>query len=417
MTVKKMIAYQVVAVIVMLLGAEGLARIAYTFHEANKPTAQETWATRTPDLGWERRRNFNGPDICGVPRTFDASGLVPSDAAQLEEKKPGQQTALFIGDSRTYGFCVDAESTFVEVADRALPQFRMINLGVAGYTTYQGYKTLLKHGDTYKPNVVFVSFNFNDRRYVVDENDIDSDAVFERLAQPAVRGFLEEVYLFRLAKFLSVKVRGLPDEAAGRGGLARLDVMRPRVDAHAYKANLVNIVRWARERGSSVFFILLGDNPNETALLRKGVGDLEQENFPAAIDAFDNLMRRPRTAFAQMGQLYLSKTYAKMGQHEQAEKLLWADTLFSAHGGHPLVPDTDYSRVMRKVADEYGIPLIDAQSALEKTPRVFFDSSHFDAEGHEIVGNLVANALKGQTSFAARHPDEREFKAQAPAAP
>jgi lysophospholipase L1-like esterase len=410
MTVKKMIAYQAIAVIVMLLGAEGLARIAYTFHAGHKATAQESWATLIPDLGWERRRNFNGPDICGVNRTFDASGLVPSDAAQLEEKNPEQQTALFIGDSSTYGFCVDAESAFVEVADRALPQFRMINLGVPAYTSYQGYKTLLKYGSAINPDVIFVSFNFNDRRYVVDENDIDSDATFEKVAGPVGSGLLEQIYLFRLARFISVRVRGLPDEAAGRGGLARLDVMRPRVDAHAYKANLVNIVRWARERGSSVFFILLGDNPNETALLRKGVEDLAQENYPAAINAFEYLMHRPRTALARMGQLYLSRTYAKMGQHEQAEKLLWADTLFSAHGGHPLVPDTDYSRVMRKVADEYGIPLIDAQSELEKTPRVFFDSCHFDAEGHEIVGKLIADVLMKTEVLAAETANTSKVK-------
>ena len=104
MTARRMIAYQAIAVVVLLLGAEGLARIAYTFHAANKAAVQELWATLTPDLGWERRRNFNGPDICGVRRSFDARGLVPADAAQLEETKPGQKTALFIGDSSTYGF-------------------------------------------------------------------------------------------------------------------------------------------------------------------------------------------------------------------------------------------------------------------------------------------------------------------------
>jgi lysophospholipase L1-like esterase len=397
MTAPKMIAYQALAVILILLGAEGLARIAYTFHAADNDNDNipVSWAL-TPDLGWEHRRNFNGPDICHVNRTFDANGLFPSDTAQMREKRPGQQTALFIGDSRTYGFCVDAESSFVEVADRALPEFRMINLAVAGYTSYQGYRTLLKYGDAFKPDVVFASFNFNDRRYVVDENDIDGDAAFERLARKAGRGFLEEIYLLRLARFITVKLRGQP------GKDIRLDTLRPRVDAHAYRANLVNIARWARERGSSVFFILFGDSPNETALLQMGLRDFEQANYQAASKRFESLMHRPRTVFAQMGQLYLSRTYARMGRHEQAEKLLWTDGLYSVHGGHTIIPDTDYSRVMREVAEEYGIPLINAQSELEKTPRVFFDSNHFDVEGHEIVGNLVVDALKGKKTFAAR---------------
>jgi lysophospholipase L1-like esterase len=401
---KKAIAFQAILAVLILLGSEGLARIAHTFHAARAATPQEPWVF-APDLGWERRRNFNGPDHCGVTRTFDARGLVPTDAAQLEEKNPEQQTALFIGDSNTYGYCLDAGYTFVEVADRALPQFRMINLGLSGYTSYQGYKTLLKYGSAIKPNVVFVSFNFNDRRYVVDENDIDSDATYEKLARPVGSGLLEQIYLFRLARFISAKIGRLPDKAAGSPRPARLDELRPRVDVHGYKANLVNIARWAREHGSSVFFILLGDNPNETALLQTGRKDLEQANYHAAIKQFEILMHRPRTTFAQLAQLYLSKTYAEMGQREQAEKLLWVEPLLSAPGGHPLTPDTDYNRVMREVAEEYGIPLIDAKSELEKTPRVFFDSCHFDAEGHEIVGNLIVDALMEKKSFAARHLD------------
>ena len=60
---------------------------------------------------------------------------------------------------------------------------------------------------------------------------------------------------------------------------------------------------------------------------------------------------------------------------------------------------------MRQVAEQNGIPLIDAKAELEKTPRVFFDICHFDAEGHEIVGNLIANALKKRELSAAKHPD------------
>jgi hypothetical protein len=49
---------------------------------------------------------------------------------------------------------------------------------------------------------------------------------------------------------------------------------------------------------------------------------------------------------------------------------------------------------MRDVARQYSVPLIDAKSRLEQSPWVFFDdANHFDAEGHEIVGGLISEAL------------------------
>lgn len=401
---KKVIAYQIAIAILLLLSLEGLCRIGVSFYSTNE-SERETWAIRTPDLGWERRPNFKGPDICGVPRTFDARGLLPFDAAQLAKKNPAQRTALFIGDSSTYGFCIQSDSTFVEVADRALPQYRMINLGVPAYTSYQGYKTLLKYGSTLKPDIIFISFNFNDRRYVVNDDDIDSDSTFAKLARPEGSRLLEQIYLFRLARFIRAKLG-----FSGNARPVRLDRLRPRVDERAYEANLIRIVRWAREHGSAVYFILLGDTPNQTALLQAGIRNLEEAKYDAAVKNFKLLSQRPHAALAQLGQLYLSKAYVRAGKNEQAEKAVWAEPLISAHGGQPVRLDTDYNRVMRYVAEEYGVPLIDAKSELEKRPRVFFDGCHFDVEGHEIVGNLIADVLMKTKVLAAKTANKSKVK-------
>ncbi len=398
---KNVVLHQVIMTVVLLLGLEGLARIGHTIHAELDATVpqEEAWAIHTPGLGWERRPNFKGPDLCGVPRTFDARGLLPFDAAQLKNKNSEQRTALFIGDFNTYGYCLPADSTFVEVADRALPQYRMINLGVPGYSSYQGYKTLLKYGSALKPDVIFVSFNFNDRRYVLNDEDVDGDRRFKKLARSQGNRFLEQIYLFRLAKLISAKLGLLPNEASAKTRRVRLDRLRPRVDEQAYKANLIRMVRWAREHRSAVFFILLGDPPNQTALLQDGITNLREAKYGAAIKDFKFLSQRPH-GIAQLGQLYLSKAYAKAGQSEQAEKALWAKPLVSIEGGHPIRLDTEYNHAMRDVAEQYGVPLIDAKSALEKTPRVYFDICHFDAEGHAIVGNLIANVLTNTKSLA-----------------
>jgi lysophospholipase L1-like esterase len=395
---KKMVAYQIAIAILMLLGLEGLCRIAHTFSSTSASEGEE-WVVRTPGLGWERRPNYKGPDICGISRASDARGLLPFDAAQLEETNPEQLTVLFIGDSNTYGYCLEADSTFVEVADRALPHFKMINLGVPAYTSYQGYKALLKYGEIIKPDIVVASFNFNDRRYVVNGDDIDSERKFAELARSS--HFLEQIYLFRLARLVSRKIGLMPDDAPGKTRPVRLDTLRPRVDEQRYRSILGDIARWAREHGSGVYFLLLGDAPDETELLRTGVKYLEEANHSAAIKPLEALKQRPRAALAQLAQLYLSKAYARAGETRKAEEIAWVQPAVSAHGGHPIRLDTYYNLAMREVADKYGIPLIDAQAALEKRPDVFFDSCHFDAQGHEIVGKLIADVLMKANVLAA----------------
>ena len=70
------------------------------------------------------------------------------------------------------------------------------------------------------------------------------------------------------------------------------------------------------------------------------------------------------------------------------------DAFSSLVGGYPIALDTDYHAVMRDVASEHGIPVVDAASELNKHPDVFWDYCHFDEKGHEIAGRMVAEAIK-----------------------
>ena len=63
-------------------------------------------------------------------------------------------------------------------------------------------------------------------------------------------------------------------------------------------------------------------------------------------------------------------------------------------GGLPIVLDSEYNKIMRDVAKEYDVAVVDARSELNKRPRVFFDMVRFDGEGHEILGRLVADLLR-----------------------
>lgn len=393
------ITYQVLAVIALLLLAEVLLRVGHTVYL--DATRQPQWFTYAADVGWDRRPNFAGADDCGVQRNFDEKGLVAEESARLGQGE-GLPRVAFLGDSNTYGSCRETEETFVAVANRLLPRARFINLGVNGYTSFQGYKALLKYGKLVKPDVLFVAFNFNDRRFVLQPELADSDEFFRRIGSASALRRLSDVSYFAWAagavgKWFQGKDETKPSmigdmEAAN----VRLDQVRPRVDPKGYRDNLNKIVAWARENGSAVAFILMGDNPMLTEELRNGLKHIAKKDYAAAIakleDAKDD---EDDIWFAALARLHLAQIYKQQGLTDDAERVLTMDNaLAGLTGGYPIFLDTDYHQIMREVAAEHKITVVDAASELSKVPEVYWDHCHFDAKGHEIVGRLVAAAVE-----------------------
>lgn len=56
--------------------------------------------------------------------------------------------------------------------------------------------------------------------------------------------------------------------------------------------------------------------------------------------------------------------------------------------------DAEYQRIMRTVANEYGIKLVEGSQELDKNPSVYLDNCHPDDVGHKIVGYLPYAAVR-----------------------
>jgi lysophospholipase L1-like esterase len=393
----RVIFLQVLVVVAALIFLEGAARVAFTIHSNLRKPSE--WYTYTAEEGWGRRPNFNGRDDCGIHRSFDQRGLLSSDAARLQTPASNFR-ALFLGDSNVYGFCLETRHTFVEVANRAIPQLAAINLGVNGYTSFQGYKSLLKYGDQLKPDILFVSFNFNDRRMVLQEAQADSDAVFRRLNWSRFARHLSDwSYLFRAVDALGRRLAGdNPAESAVTSDV-QLDKVSPRVSPQSYRENLTRMAQWAKQRGIPIAFILLRDSPNETSLLRQGLQYLADKDYDRAIEQLKLAKDRPRSWHVGLAGLHLSQAYAGIGRMDEARRALaLKDALVSIHGGYPIRLDSDYNAIMREVADKFGAQLIDAAAELDKRPGTYFDFCHFDKQGHAVVGALVAGAIAAAKS-------------------
>src|SRR5438309_2149502 len=128
-----------IVTLAVLAGAEGLARLAGTVSAdlaRSRETAPETWLAYSPTLGWERRPGFRG-EIAGVQREFDVDGYVSAGSPRLASGGNARRV-LFFGDSNTFGFGVAAEEAFAQQVERRVPGIAAINLGVIGYSSYQG---------------------------------------------------------------------------------------------------------------------------------------------------------------------------------------------------------------------------------------------------------------------------------------
>ena len=166
-----------------LLLLEGFARSVLTVHHDVSSLGPD-WYTYSSEMGWERRPNFKGylarelrgHDPARYVREFDSQGFFAVDTEQV--RATDHKRILAIGDSNTFGWGVPTGNSFTEVLDRMLPDASVINLGTNGYTSFQGYATLVRYFDTVRPDLVIASFNFNDRRIVASENAVDSQEKF-----------------------------------------------------------------------------------------------------------------------------------------------------------------------------------------------------------------------------------------------
>jgi len=85
------------------------------------------------------------------------------------EKRPGSFRIVCLGDSTTFGWSVADDETYPAQLATALKKnhpgcdIEVINLGVTGYTSFQGRQLFLSFAQKLKPDLVVASFGMNDR--------------------------------------------------------------------------------------------------------------------------------------------------------------------------------------------------------------------------------------------------------------
>ena len=186
-----------------------------------------------------------------------------------------------------------------------------------------------------------------------------------------------------------MRILGLLGEEPSKVDLSKVV---PRVDETSYRQNLEEIAKETQKDDIPLVFILLKDNPLQTELLDQGIERLSSHDYVAAISALKSVVDS-ENMFSDLARLYLAKAYEATGHPEIASNILTSQSQLSLTGGRPVRLDKDYNRIMREVANKYGVLVIDAGKVLDERPTDYVDFCHFNAAGHRKVGRLLAEQI------------------------
>lgn len=119
---------------------------------------ERVWTEYHPELGWyhqpgKQTSHVTQGDEFSVK--INSAGM-RSDRNYLVDKPVGRKRIAVIGDSFTFGFGVENESTFVSVLEKNLPGYEVLNFGIPGYGIDQMYVLYQTIVTRYSPDMVML---------------------------------------------------------------------------------------------------------------------------------------------------------------------------------------------------------------------------------------------------------------------
>jgi lysophospholipase L1-like esterase len=228
-----------------------------------------------PVLFWSLRPNLDRAVLEGRIAASGNLRFTLSTDADGARRTPqvtlARTSVVFLGDSCTFGVGVDDGQTFAALLQEQLPGVQSVNLGVPGYTAYQGRLRLAQHPFPVPPASVVVAFGFNDAAVWDNRSDFDHAAELERQ-----RAWLQGAS--RLAGLLTNAWSRLTTPPPGSASPAR----RPRLSDEEFVAQIEAIVEWCRARRAQPVLVLWPYrvqmtrtelSPKQRALLRLAAAD------------------------------------------------------------------------------------------------------------------------------------------------
>jgi hypothetical protein len=208
-----------------------------------------------PDLGWIPAPDLRNLKLNSVRLNTNADSL---RGAREISREPGEATRIVaIGDSFTFGQCVNDDQSFPAQLERLLPGSEVLNLGVMGYGHDQALQRLRVHGLAYQPDVVVLGFHRMDMprnrlvfrdyakpRFVLDGDGLELDGVPVPMPEQ-VLGSLQP----RLWNYARLGLDRLFKDRYNRDELALAQAIVRQMDADARAAGAHFMLVYLPEKG------------------------------------------------------------------------------------------------------------------------------------------------------------------------
>lgn len=316
-------------------------------------------------------------------------------------KAEGTFRIFVLGDSRSMAEGVTDEQRYSEQLERMLnatgagPRYEVINMAVDGYSSYQGRVQVERELVHCEPDMITVMFGINDQDWDLDIRDEDRAATFDSplvsFSQWTNRSMLLYFVRFQLLQLkgsLFGKTERVPTLATSAEGRNR------RVTLEDYEHNLSRIAELGQRHGFIPVFLIVPNSPYSW------YPEL-YENDPAVLPA------EAEERFARIKSLLARRSYAEAAQNLEAllaEHPGWVSARHSlarcyqqlgrweeAHRHFVMKNDqivfSGYEAIVRKVAAEHAVPLIDLNAPFTEMRRelMYIDDMHPNDLGHRIL--------------------------------
>ncbi|MFQ5507282.1 MAG: SGNH/GDSL hydrolase family protein, partial [Planctomycetota bacterium] len=209
------------------------------------PTRSDDW--RAANIIGDSRR-VPDPVLFWRPDSLPPRSSQGFRGPEVETPKPqGVYRIMAYGDSNTEG---GAQGTWTLVLERELSEaarelrYEVLNAGCAGYSSYQGIMRFKQEVDEFEPDLVLVSFGWNDLAYATDKSDKEYRPPHGILV--AVQRLLIRYQAFRL---LTSMLEPPVDFQAAQTSRT------PRVSLADYLANMREFAAVARKHGARVIYL------------------------------------------------------------------------------------------------------------------------------------------------------------------
>ncbi len=170
---------------------------------------------------------------------------------------PGTYRIVCMGDSSTFGWGVESDEAYPALLEAELrrrhPDLRLevVNLGVCGYSSFQGRILMEREALRWEPDLVTISYGSNDWSHVPEP----FDEAYARNAGwvGAVRSLLHKSRAYGIyAAYVTRLFAGEPDPAGGGRGEAEMPL---NVGPEKSEANLEALVAAARKAGAEAILV------------------------------------------------------------------------------------------------------------------------------------------------------------------